>query len=157
MRAIDFLESGKRRIRGSFNRPQMRGLQRLSQLIILVPRRLAVNRHMGLDLEVGIRKRIGFFGDDDEVAGLDASLLAVDVLLRPDDVVHEDDAPLRARVVGKEFRGASLLYELELPGGTPLQAIVPSHHDHAVGSDIGIHLDAEHMVVFPAAGGDGAA
>ncbi len=78
---------------------------------------------------------------------------AVDVLLRPDDVVHVDDAPLRARVIDKEFRGASFLYELRLPGGAALQAIVPSHHDHAVGSDIGIHLDAEHMVVFPAAGG----
>lgn len=78
---------------------------------------------------------------------------AVDVLLRPDDVVHDDDAALHARVVAKEFRGASFLYELELPGGTRLQSVVPSHHNHPVDSQIGIVLDTEHMVVFPAADG----
>ena len=75
---------------------------------------------------------------------------AVDVLLRPDDVVHVDGAPLKARVLDKEFRGASFLYELELPAGTRLQSIVPSHHDHAVGSNIGIRLDTQHTIAFPA-------
>lgn len=76
---------------------------------------------------------------------------AVDVLLRPDDVVHVDDAPITARVIEKEFRGAAFLYALELKGGTRLQSLVPSHHDHPVGCQIGIALDTEHMVVFPAA------
>ena len=75
---------------------------------------------------------------------------AVDVLLRPDDVVHDDAAALHARVLAKEFRGASFLYELELSGGTRLQSVVPSHHNHPVDSEIGIVLDTEHMVVFPA-------
>lgn len=75
---------------------------------------------------------------------------AVDVLLRPDDVVHVDDAPITARVIEKEFRGAAFLYALELEGGTRLQSLVPSHHDHPVGCQIGIALDTEHMVVFPA-------
>ncbi|MEM7451995.1 MAG: ABC transporter ATP-binding protein [Pseudomonadota bacterium] len=76
---------------------------------------------------------------------------AVDILLRPDDVVHLDDAPLQARVTDKEFRGAVFLYELELASGTRLQSLVPSHHNHPVGCDIGIALDTEHMVAFPAA------
>ncbi len=76
----------------------------------------------------------------------------VAVLLRPDDVVHDDAALLKARVVAKEFRGASFLYELELAGDTRLQSVVPSHHNHPVGSDIGIKLDTEHMVVFKADG-----
>ncbi|MEO1319887.1 MAG: ABC transporter ATP-binding protein, partial [Pseudomonadota bacterium] len=76
---------------------------------------------------------------------------AVDVLLRPDDVVQIDDAPLQARVTDKEFRGAAFLYELELASGTRLQSLVPSHHNHPVGCEIGIALDTEHMVAFPAA------
>ncbi|MEL6870494.1 MAG: ABC transporter ATP-binding protein [Pseudomonadota bacterium] len=73
---------------------------------------------------------------------------AVSVLLRPDDVVHDDDAPLRAEVVSKQFRGAMFLYELRLISGTVLQSLVPSHHDHEVGEHIGIRLDTEHCVVF---------
>lgn len=74
----------------------------------------------------------------------------VDVLLRPDDVVHVDDAPTRAEVISKQFRGAIFLYELRLPTGTRLQSLVPSHHDHDVGEHIGIVLDTEHCVVFAA-------
>ena len=74
---------------------------------------------------------------------------AVDVLLRPDDVVHDDDAPQRAQVVAKQFRGAMFLYRLRLSDGTELQSLVPSHHDHAVGESIGFRTDTEHMVVFP--------
>jgi iron(III) transport system ATP-binding protein len=29
-------------------------------------------------------------------------------------------------------------------------ALVPSHHDHAVGEKIGIRLDADHVITFPA-------
>jgi len=29
-------------------------------------------------------------------------------------------------------------------------ALVPSHHDHAVGERIGIRLDADHVITFPA-------
>jgi iron(III) transport system ATP-binding protein len=28
-------------------------------------------------------------------------------------------------------------------------ALVPSHHDHAVGEKIGIRLDADHVITFP--------
>jgi iron(III) transport system ATP-binding protein len=41
----------------------------------------------------------------------------VDVLLRPDDVVHDDASPMKARVVHKAFRGAEILYTLELSSG----------------------------------------
>ncbi|MGD9942704.1 MAG: ABC transporter ATP-binding protein [Burkholderiaceae bacterium] len=72
----------------------------------------------------------------------------VTVLLRPDDVTHDDDSSLRAAVVRKAFRGAQFLYTLQLPSGASLQALVPSHHDHAVGERIGIRFDAEHVVTF---------
>jgi len=72
------------------------------------------------------------------------------VLLRPDDVVHDDASPLRAEVVRKAFRGAQFLYTLRLRSGGELLALVPSHHNHAIGERIGIRFDADHVVTFPA-------
>ena len=74
---------------------------------------------------------------------------AVDVLLRPDDVVHDDDAPLQARIVERVFRGAEFLYTLELPSGRRVLSLVPSHHDHRIGERIGVRLATDHVVTFP--------
>lgn len=73
----------------------------------------------------------------------------VDVLLRADDVVHDDASPLQAEVVRKAFRGAEFLYTLKLASGQQVLALVPSHHDHALGERIGIRLEADHVVTFP--------
>jgi len=73
----------------------------------------------------------------------------VDVLLRPDDVVHDDASPRLATVVDRTFRGSDFLYTLALEDGTRLLSLVPSHHDHAIGQRIGIRLDLEHVVAFP--------
>ena len=35
--------------------------------------------------------------------------------------------------------------------GTQVLCLVPSHHQHALGDDIGIRLEADHLVVFPLA------
>ncbi len=72
----------------------------------------------------------------------------VSVLLRPDDVVHDDAAPTQAEVVAKAFRGAQFLYTLRLPSGMQVLSLVPSHHNHAIGEKIGIRLDVDHVVVF---------
>jgi iron(III) transport system ATP-binding protein len=73
----------------------------------------------------------------------------VKVLFRPDDIVHDDDSPLTARIVARVFRGASYLYTLELPSGTRLFSLVHSHHNHAIGEQLGIRLELDHVVVFP--------
>lgn len=72
----------------------------------------------------------------------------VEVLLRPDDIVHDDASTMQAEVVHKAFRGADILYTLRLSSGQKLLSLVPSHHDHAYGEKIGIRLDIEHIVVF---------
>jgi iron(III) transport system ATP-binding protein len=72
----------------------------------------------------------------------------ITVLLRPDDVIHDDASPVQAEVVRKAFRGAQFLYTLRLPSGTTLMALVPSHHDHAIGERIGIRFDADHIVTY---------
>jgi iron(III) transport system ATP-binding protein len=71
-----------------------------------------------------------------------------EILLRPDDVVHDDAAPLKAEVLHKAFRGAEILYTLRLASGSKVLALVPSHHNHALGERIGIRLDVDHVVAF---------
>jgi len=73
----------------------------------------------------------------------------VDLLLRPDDVIHDDASELRAEVVERSFRGAEFQYKLRLPSGAMALSFVPSHHDHALGERVGIRLDAQHLVGFP--------
>lgn len=72
----------------------------------------------------------------------------VDVLLREDDIQHDDDSPVQAEVLRKTFRGADFLYTLKLNSGDEVLALVPSHHDHAIGEKIGIRLAADHVVTF---------
>jgi iron(III) transport system ATP-binding protein len=72
----------------------------------------------------------------------------VDLLLRPDDVVHDDASPQTAEVVRKAFRGADFLYTLRLADGTQVLSLVPSHHDHRIGERIGIRLETDHVVAF---------
>ena len=72
----------------------------------------------------------------------------VDVLLRPDDILHDDSSPLQAEVLHKAFRGAAFLYTLRLPGGGRVMSLVPSHHNHAIGEKIGIRLEIDHLVAF---------
>lgn len=72
----------------------------------------------------------------------------VDVLLRPDDIVHDDMSETTALVVAKTFRGAEFLYTLQLGSGARVLSLVPSHHNHVVGERIGIRVDANHVVAF---------
>jgi len=73
---------------------------------------------------------------------------SAEVLLRPDDVIHDDAAPTQAEVLHKAFRGAEILYTLQLASGRKVLALVPSHHNHAIGERIGIRLDVDHVVAF---------
>jgi iron(III) transport system ATP-binding protein len=70
------------------------------------------------------------------------------ILLRPDDVIHDDASPLTAQVKRKAFRGAQFLYTLRLASGIEVFALVPSHHNHSINEWIGIRLDADHVVSF---------
>ena len=72
----------------------------------------------------------------------------VEVLIRPDDILHDDASPLQAEVERRAFRGAEFLYTLRLPSGARVLTQVPSHHDHAIGEKIGIRLDVDHVVAF---------
>lgn len=72
----------------------------------------------------------------------------VDLLVRPDDIVHDDAAPMRAEVIQKAFKGAEIMYTLRLPTGSKVLSMFPSHHNHAVGEQVGIKIEVDHMVAF---------
>ena len=72
----------------------------------------------------------------------------VQVLVRPDDVVHDDASVSRAVVRHKAFRGAEILYTLELASGARVLSVVPSHHNHTLNEDMGVRLDMDHVIAF---------
>ncbi|MDP3919365.1 MAG: ABC transporter ATP-binding protein [Candidatus Omnitrophota bacterium] len=72
----------------------------------------------------------------------------VDMLLRPDDIVHDDESSMTAEVRKKTFRGSYILYTLRLASGCEVLSHVPSHHDHPIGCRIGIRLELDHVIAF---------
>ena len=75
---------------------------------------------------------------------------AVDVLLRPDDIVRDPSSEIRATVRGRAFKGADILYSLVLASGTTILSLFPSHHYHGIGEQVGIRVAADHLIIFPA-------
>jgi len=72
----------------------------------------------------------------------------VEVLIRPDDVVLDVDSSIRGHVVRKAFKGAEILYTLQFDSGTIMLALFPSHANFAVGENVGIRLEVDHLVTF---------
>ena len=73
----------------------------------------------------------------------------VNVFIRPDDIILDKTSNLKAKVIGREFRGANFLYILEIEGGDKLLTLEHSHQRHDIGSEVGLRLELEHVVVFP--------
>ncbi len=73
----------------------------------------------------------------------------LDVLIRPDDIVPDSNGAMVAEVVRKAFKGAEILYTLRLASGTKVLSLFPSHANHDLGEEVGIRLQADHLVVFP--------
>lgn len=72
----------------------------------------------------------------------------IELLLRPDDVIPGEEGDLEARVTRKAFKGAEILYTLDLDDGTRVLSLFPSHADHAIGERVNIRLKADHLVAF---------
>lgn len=75
----------------------------------------------------------------------------VKLLVRPDDIIHDDEGSKMVEVAKKTFLGATFLYTLKLPNGDEVPCLAPSHHDHQIGQEMGVRLEMDHLVVF----GDG--
>lgn len=73
----------------------------------------------------------------------------IQLLLRPDDVIHDDASPIKATVIGRNFRGAFIRYQLQLPNSQEsVLCFAPSHHDHGIGESFGIRAEVEHIIHF---------
>jgi iron(III) transport system ATP-binding protein len=76
---------------------------------------------------------------------------AVNLLVRPDDILHEDRSQHKAKIISRAFRGANIFYKLNLIGSDEhVFCLAPSHHDHQVGEEFGITLDLDDVVCFSA-------
>ena len=78
----------------------------------------------------------------------------VEVMLRPHEVVFTPDPAGNARVVRREFRGATWLYTLRLPSGSSVRALVPHTVDVAAGTAVTVEVDPGHPLRTFAAGPD---
>ncbi len=93
-----------------------------------------------------VRTDLGIITGDSPIA--DEAGAMVDVLIRPDDVVHDDESSESAIVVEKAFRGADFLYHLRMDSGIEVMCLAPSHHNHKINERIGIRLNVDHLVTF---------
>ncbi|MDE0309169.1 MAG: ABC transporter ATP-binding protein [Acidiferrobacterales bacterium] len=72
----------------------------------------------------------------------------VEILLRPDDILHDDASELTGKVIRKSFRGSHFLYTVRLEDGQSIYCLADSHHNHQLGEHIGLRLNIEHIVIF---------
>ena len=72
----------------------------------------------------------------------------IDILIRPDDIIHDDNATRSAQVIEKIFHGSDFLYKLKLGGGENIFCYTPSHHDHSLNEVIGIKSEMDHLILF---------
>lgn len=73
---------------------------------------------------------------------------AVEILLRPDDVVYDPEGSLQGKITEKAFKGAEIMYTLQLDTGTKILSLFPSHEDFMVGDKVNIRMDIQHVVAF---------
>jgi iron(III) transport system ATP-binding protein len=96
-----------------------------------------------------VKTVLGLLSDEHEADEVDLmGETSCDVLLRADDIVHDDHAMVKAEIIRKAFRGSEFLYTLRLQSGDIVLAHVPSHHDHHLGEWIGIRAEVDHVVTF---------
>jgi iron(III) transport system ATP-binding protein len=70
--------------------------------------------------------------------------------MRPDDIVPDPNGSIPAIISQKAFKGAEILYTLQLPTGGSLLSLFPSHHNHEIGEQVCVNIEADHVVAFPA-------
>ena len=100
----------------------------------------AVVQGVGVRTSLGMIKSRGFSDPGED------SL--VDVLVRPEDIVHDDSSKCWATILQKEYRGPNILFTLRISSGEEILSLVPSHHNHDVGEKLGIRIEMEDLIYF---------
>ena len=78
----------------------------------------------------------------------------VEILVRPDDVVHDRASDLAGEIVEISYRGSHHQYLVRMECGERLYCLAASHHRHRVGDRVELVPRLESLVVF---GADGSA
>ena len=74
----------------------------------------------------------------------------VQILVRPDDILHDDESRFRGEILNISFRGSHYQYLVRLDSGQQLFCFADSHHKHRLGEWIGLLPKLEHLVIFHA-------
>lgn len=74
----------------------------------------------------------------------------VAVLLRPEDVIADDRAPLALPVTRRQFTGANILYHLRAGPEETLLCLTDSHTNVVEGDSLNVRLATKHLVTFEA-------
>lgn len=72
----------------------------------------------------------------------------VEILVRPDDVLHDRAGELIGAIVQISFRGSHYQYLARLENGQCVYCLAASHEKHEIGERIGLMPKLEHLVVF---------
>ena len=72
----------------------------------------------------------------------------IDLFIRPDDVKHDPQSPIRGKVTRKAFKGAQTQYTITTENGETLLSLMPSHDNYEIGDMIGVSIEADHLVCF---------
>ena len=72
----------------------------------------------------------------------------VTVLLRPEDVVVDEEGPLQTSVIHRVFTGPNILYRLALENGEQLTCLTGSHENIPIGASMRVRIAAKHLVLF---------
>lgn len=73
---------------------------------------------------------------------------SVDVLLRPSDLALSDSHGINVKVLRSIFSGNSTLCTLQLPSGSLLEALLPSHRDYPIGDSLKIKATVSDLTAF---------
>ena len=73
---------------------------------------------------------------------------SVEILVRPDDIVHDHASELSGQIVEISFRGSHCQYLTEMENGEHLWCIAESHNRFEIGDRIELLPKLEHLVVF---------
>lgn len=76
------------------------------------------------------------------------SAKTLDVLIRPDHILINERADIKADVISRTFRGSSYLYELKLASGTTVLSQLPSDQYYEIGACVGVLWKPVNSKVF---------
>jgi iron(III) transport system ATP-binding protein len=127
-----------------YHRPATRFVADFIGQGVFLPGRLVAPRRV--ELELGALPLNDAAADALEGVAVGAE---IDVLLRPDDIEHDDTGACAAQIVSCAFRGARMLYRLRLDSGREVLSLGPGHPAHLVGVCVRIRLHCDHVIAFP--------